>query len=124
VFLDQWSRHPSTVLGPHAFVKVAVDLIYLPAMASHLKNLATLVLVTCCHASNFGPRDGSATTSGRYVKFPVIHSTNQDVFADVWAKRGIQTIPLQNRSDVAYYAMRASLLFPCLRWHTCLTSTQ
>ncbi|ORY63480.1 aspartic peptidase domain-containing protein [Pseudomassariella vexata] len=72
----------------------------------------TLALAACSHASVTTPRlDNSAiksisnsTSSGKYVKFPVIHSTNRDVFADVWAKRGIQTVPLANRSDVAYYA--------------------
>ncbi|KAI1844743.1 hypothetical protein JX266_009199 [Neoarthrinium moseri] len=80
-------------------------------MASRLLSLFALVSVASCHAVDVAPRADSTDSSGKYAKFPVIHSTNQDVFADVWAKRdvwsskrGIQTLPLANRSDVAYYA--------------------
>ncbi|KAI0127551.1 eukaryotic aspartyl protease [Xylariales sp. AK1849] len=90
-------------------------------MAPHRTPFLTLALTAYCHASTVASRNDNTTTSGvyntttsgiyntttsgRYVKFPVIHSTNQDVFSEIWAnKRGIQTVPLANRSDVAYYA--------------------
>ncbi|KAI1338186.1 acid protease [Xylariaceae sp. FL0016] len=57
-----------------------------------------LALVACCEASTT-KRQGD-----RFVKLPVIHSTNREVFAGVWDKRAITTVPLANRSDVAYYA--------------------
>ncbi|KAK6080770.1 eukaryotic aspartyl protease [Seiridium cupressi] len=78
-------------------------------MAPHPTTLV-LALASCCYAADVLPRNDSQAVAGRYVKFPVIHSTNTDVFAevwakqDVWSKRGIQTLPLANRSDVAYYA--------------------
>lgn len=81
----------------------------MPEMAFRIATIA-LTLATCCHASDVISRNESSAVSGRYVKFPVIHSTNTDVFSEVWAKRelwskrGIQTLPLANRSDVAYYA--------------------
>ncbi|XDG00430.1 hypothetical protein ABKA04_000045 [Annulohypoxylon sp. FPYF3050] len=39
-----------------------------------------------------------------YVKLPVVHSTNKKVFSDFGDRRAITTVPLANRSDVAYYA--------------------
>ncbi|KAJ8121236.1 hypothetical protein O1611_g10152 [Lasiodiplodia mahajangana] len=43
--------------------------------------------------------------NNRYVKLPVVHSTNRQVFAKVYEdKRAINTVPLAKRSDVAYYA--------------------
>lgn len=78
-------------------------------MASHIAVL-TLALAASCYAAEGLPQDDGPIAGGRYATFPVIHSTNTDHFADVWAKRdvwskrGIQTLPLANRSDVAYYA--------------------
>lgn len=40
----------------------------------------------------------------RYVKLPVVHSTNPQVFAKVYDDEHIATIPLAKRADVAYYA--------------------
>ncbi|KAI0436611.1 aspartic peptidase domain-containing protein [Xylaria telfairii] len=43
--------------------------------------------------------------SNHYVKLPVVHSTNRQVFAKVYEdKRAIATVPLEKRADVAYYA--------------------
>lgn len=77
-------------------------------MAPHIAAL-TLALAASCYASGDLPQDDGPIASGRYATFPVIHSTNTDHFGDVWAKRdvwrrGIETLPLANRSDVAYYA--------------------
>jgi hypothetical protein len=69
----------------------------------------TLALALCCDASSIAPRGDGDAAASRYVKFSVIHSTNTDVFAEVWAKRGVETLPLANRSDVAYYAKRTPL---------------
>lgn len=45
--------------------------------------------------------------SNHYVKLPVVHSTNRQVFAKVYEdKRAIATVPLEKRADVAYYAKR------------------
>lgn len=71
-------------------------------MASRLAAILALALSAGCHGSAIAPRDES-TTPGQFLRCPVMHSTNA-IFADVWAKRGIQTVPLANRSDVAYYA--------------------
>ena len=47
------------------------------------------------------------TRPGRYLKLPVVHSKNHDVFSDPNSKRAdTATIPLANRSDIAYYAQR------------------
>lgn len=83
-------------------------------MAPHIAVL-TLALAASCYASGDLPQDDGPIASGRYATFPVIHSTNTDHFGDVWAKRdvwrrGIETLPLANRSDVAYYAKRTSTL--------------
>ncbi|KAJ2995590.1 hypothetical protein NUW58_g1235 [Xylaria curta] len=43
--------------------------------------------------------------SEHYVKLPVVHSTNRQVFSKVYEdKRAIATVPLAKRADVAYYA--------------------
>ncbi|KAI1085432.1 acid protease [Whalleya microplaca] len=68
-------------------------------MAVRLIVILRLIIGAYCHTSIFERR------SNRYVKLPVVHSTNRDVFADIWDnKRAITTVPLANRSDVAYYA--------------------
>ncbi|KAH6661329.1 aspartic peptidase domain-containing protein [Truncatella angustata] len=78
-------------------------------MASRLAAIS-IALASYCHALDSLPTDDITDTPSKYVRFPVIHSTNTDVFSDVWtkrelwSKRGIQTLPLANRSDVAYYA--------------------
>ncbi|EMR65842.1 putative secreted aspartic proteinase protein [Eutypa lata UCREL1] len=66
-------------------------------MSPHLLSLFSLVLAGC-YASRLGSRND------RYLKLPVVHATNRDVFGDVWSKRDAATVPLANRSDVAYYA--------------------
>ncbi|CAJ2506803.1 Uu.00g079890.m01.CDS01 [Anthostomella pinea] len=59
----------------------------------HLRELLVhLAIAAVCDASS------------RYVKLPVVHSINRKVFGDVWDKRAMTTVPLANRSDVAYYA--------------------
>ncbi|KAI0148366.1 aspartic peptidase domain-containing protein [Xylariaceae sp. FL1272] len=46
-----------------------------------------------------------SSTAGKYVKLPVVRSTNQKVFPKAsTGERAISTVPLANRSDVAYYA--------------------
>ncbi|KAI1643870.1 acid protease [Daldinia loculata] len=67
-------------------------------MAARLFLLLDLIIGAYCQSSTIERR------SSRYVKLPVIHSTNKDVFADFGDKRAITTVPLANRSDVAYYA--------------------
>ncbi|KAI1348674.1 aspartic peptidase domain-containing protein [Xylaria sp. FL0043] len=43
--------------------------------------------------------------SNRYVKLPVVHSSNRQVFAKVYEdKRDLSAVPLAKRGDVAYYA--------------------
>ena len=43
--------------------------------------------------------------TNHYVKLPVVHSTNRQVFAKVYEdKRDVATVPLAKRADVAYYA--------------------
>ncbi|KAI0799193.1 aspartic peptidase domain-containing protein [Xylaria sp. FL0064] len=43
--------------------------------------------------------------SNRYVKLPVVHSTNRQVFAKVYEdKRALSAVSLAKRGDVAYYA--------------------
>ncbi|KAI0010199.1 acid protease [Xylariaceae sp. FL0662B] len=67
-------------------------------MAVRLAIVLRLIIGAYCYASVRGRQNN------RYVKLPVVHSTNRDAFADVWDKRAITTVPLANRSDVAYYA--------------------
>ncbi|KAI0017547.1 acid protease [Xylariomycetidae sp. FL0641] len=67
-------------------------------MHSSLLLLSSLALAVCGSTLHHGWRDN------RYVKMPVVHSTNRKVFADMWDKRMIETVELANRSDVAYYA--------------------
>ncbi|KAI0432256.1 aspartic peptidase domain-containing protein [Xylaria sp. FL1042] len=43
--------------------------------------------------------------SNHYVKLPVVHSTNRQVFAKVYEdRRDLSAVPLAKRADVAYYA--------------------
>ncbi|KAI0156690.1 acid protease [Hypoxylon sp. FL1284] len=67
-------------------------------MAVQLIFILHLIVGFYFHVSALERRDS------RYVKFPVVHSTNKDVFADFGDRRAITTVPLANRSDVAYYA--------------------
>ncbi|KAL7625975.1 hypothetical protein AAE478_002744 [Parahypoxylon ruwenzoriense] len=68
-------------------------------MAARLILILHLIIGVCyCHTSALGRRND------HYVKLPVVHSTNRKVFADFGDKRAITTVPLANRSDVAYYA--------------------
>ncbi|KAI0834486.1 acid protease [Hypoxylon sp. FL0890] len=67
-------------------------------MAVRLILFLHLIIGAYCHVSTLGRRND------RYVKLPVVHSTNKKVFADFGDKRAITTVPLANRSDVAYYA--------------------
>ncbi|KAI1150578.1 aspartic peptidase domain-containing protein [Nemania diffusa] len=56
-------------------------------------------------AARFSDALSIERSSSRYVKLPVVHSTNRKVFAKVYeSKRAIATVPLAKRSDVAYYA--------------------
>ncbi|KAK6949778.1 hypothetical protein Daesc_008099 [Daldinia eschscholtzii] len=67
-------------------------------MAARLFLLLDLIIGAYCQVSTIERRNS------RYVKLPVVHSTNKDVFSDFGDKRAITTVPLANRSDVAYYA--------------------
>ncbi|KAI1409506.1 acid protease [Hypoxylon sp. FL1857] len=67
-------------------------------MAARLIIFLHLIIGAYCHVSTLERRND------RYVKLPVVHSTNKKVFADFGDKRAITTVPLANRSDVAYYA--------------------
>ncbi|KAI1134874.1 acid protease [Hypoxylon sp. FL0543] len=67
-------------------------------MAVRLLLFLHLIIGAYCHVSALERRND------RYVKLPVVHSTNKKVFADFGDKRAITTVPLANRSDVAYYA--------------------
>ncbi|KAI8626130.1 eukaryotic aspartyl protease [Xylariaceae sp. FL1651] len=68
-------------------------------MSIRLLSLTCLAIAAQCDASALERR------GDRYVKLPVVHSTNQRVFANMYDdKRAIATVPLANRSDVAYYA--------------------
>ncbi|OTB02228.1 hypothetical protein M426DRAFT_74705 [Hypoxylon sp. CI-4A] len=67
-------------------------------MAVRLFLILNLIIGVYCQASSLERR------SERYVKLPVVHSTNKKVFSDFGDKRAITTVPLANRSDVAYYA--------------------
>ncbi|KAI1373015.1 acid protease [Hypoxylon crocopeplum] len=70
----------------------------MPEMAMRFIIILHLILAACCHTSALERRNG------HYVKLPVVHSTNKKVFSDFGDKRAITTVPLANRSDVAYYA--------------------
>lgn len=69
-------------------------------MAVQLIFILHLIIGVYCHVSAFERRDS------HYVKLPVVHSTNKKVFSDFGDRRAITTVPLANRSDVAYYAQR------------------
>ncbi|KAK8113187.1 eukaryotic aspartyl protease [Apiospora sp. TS-2023a] len=72
--------------------------------------LASSVVALGTQAQHVIPRDAAPTPmpmpshGDKCIRFPVFHSTNKQVFGDMWEKRGIETIALANRSDVAYYA--------------------
>ncbi|KAK6833071.1 Eukaryotic aspartyl protease [Apiospora arundinis] len=68
--------------------------------------LASSVVALGTQAQHVVPRNDSHSQShgANCIRFPVVHSTNREVFGDSWEKRGIETLPLANRSDVAYYA--------------------
>lgn len=71
-------------------------------MAARIFIVLRLIIGVYCYTSVFERQNN------RYVKLPVVHSTNRNVFADIWDnKRAITTVPLANRSDVAYYAKRS-----------------
>ncbi|KAH8653710.1 aspartic peptidase domain-containing protein [Xylariales sp. PMI_506] len=73
--------------------------------SSRLTALVALSLACTCRASGSVTRDDSAASSSKYVKFPVIHSTNQNIFPGIYSgRRDIETASLANLSDVAYYA--------------------
>ncbi len=56
-------------------------------------------------AALYGDASSIGRRSDRYVKLPVVHSTNRQVFAKVYEdKRALATVPLAKRADVAYYA--------------------
>ncbi|KAI3320362.1 eukaryotic aspartyl protease [Xylariaceae sp. AK1471] len=69
-------------------------------MSLRILSLVCLVIAAQCGgASPLEPR------TDHYVKLPVVHSTNRQIFAEVYDdKRAISTVPLVKRSDVAYYA--------------------
>ncbi|OTA62037.1 acid protease [Hypoxylon sp. EC38] len=67
-------------------------------MAAQLILFLHLIIGAYCHGSTLERRND------HYVKLPVVHSTNKKVFSDFGDKRAITTVPLANRSDVAYYA--------------------
>ncbi|KAI1456710.1 acid protease [Annulohypoxylon moriforme] len=67
-------------------------------MAVRLILFLHLIIGAFCHASSLERR------TDLYVKLPVVHSTNKKVFSDFGDRRAITTVPLANRSDVAYYA--------------------
>ncbi|KAI2609172.1 acid protease [Hypoxylon sp. NC1633] len=68
-------------------------------MAMRLVTILHLIIGASCHASSTIER-----RNDHYVKLPVVHSTNKKVFSDFGDRRAITTVPLANRSDVAYYA--------------------
>jgi hypothetical protein len=69
-------------------------------MSLRLLSLTCLVIAAQCEGASPLER-----RTDRYVKLPVVHSTNRQVFAGVYdGKRAIATVPLAKRSDVAYYA--------------------
>ncbi|TGJ88457.1 hypothetical protein E0Z10_g285 [Xylaria hypoxylon] len=56
-------------------------------------------------AARYGDALSIEHRSSHFVKLPVVHSTNRQVFAKVYEdKRAIATVPLAKRADVAYYA--------------------
>ncbi|KAI1423531.1 aspartic peptidase domain-containing protein [Xylaria sp. FL1777] len=64
-----------------------------------------LSLLCLTIAALYGDALSIERRSNRYVKLPVVHSTNQQVFAKVYDdKRALTTVPLAKRADVAYYA--------------------
>ncbi|KAK8058576.1 eukaryotic aspartyl protease [Apiospora phragmitis] len=67
---------------------------------------SVLALTLRTQAQHFTPHNDTPPTphGANCIRFPVVHSTNREVFGDLWEKRGIETLPLANRSDVAYYA--------------------
>ncbi|KAI0880786.1 acid protease [Annulohypoxylon maeteangense] len=67
-------------------------------MAVRLILFLHLIIGAHCHVAALERR------SDLYVKLPVVHSTNKKVFSDFGDRRAITTVPLANRSDVAYYA--------------------
>ncbi|KAI2636278.1 acid protease [Hypomontagnella submonticulosa] len=67
-------------------------------MAARLLLFLQLIIGAYCHVPDLERRND------HYVKLPVVHSTNKKVFSDFGDKRAITTVPLANRSDVAYYA--------------------
>ncbi|KAI0531517.1 aspartic peptidase domain-containing protein [Xylaria digitata] len=61
--------------------------------------LCLVIVARCGNALSIERR------STHFVKLPVVHSTNRQVFAKVYQdKRAIATVPLAKRADVAYYA--------------------
>ncbi|KAI5919300.1 aspartic peptidase domain-containing protein [Camillea tinctor] len=71
-------------------------------MAAWFYVLLHFIVAACCDRVSVERRDA------HFVKLPVVHSTNRNVFSDIWDnKRAITTVPLANRSDVAYYAKLA-----------------
>ncbi|KAK8065777.1 eukaryotic aspartyl protease [Apiospora hydei] len=69
--------------------------------------LASSVLALGTQAQHVVPHNDTtrmATHGANCIRFQVFHSTNREVFGDMWEKRGIETLALANRSDVAYYA--------------------
>ncbi|KAI1105648.1 acid protease [Jackrogersella minutella] len=67
-------------------------------MAVRLASFLYLIIGAYCHDSALERR------TDHYVKLSVVHSTNKNVFSDFGDRRAITTVPLANRSDVAYYA--------------------
>jgi hypothetical protein len=62
---------------------------------------AALFLVSALAASGTQALDAEA--AGHFLSLPIFHSDNADVFKQAFA-RDVETIRLENRSDVAYYA--------------------
>ncbi|KAI1114632.1 aspartic peptidase domain-containing protein [Nemania sp. NC0429] len=56
-------------------------------------------------ATRYGDALYDERRSHRYVKLPVVHSTNRQAFAKAYeGKEAIAAVPLAKRADVAYYA--------------------
>ncbi|RWA10644.1 hypothetical protein EKO27_g4462 [Xylaria grammica] len=56
-------------------------------------------------SAQYGNTSAIERRSNHFVKLPVVHSTNRQVFTKVYQdKRAIATVPLAKRADVAYYA--------------------
>ncbi|KAI0551056.1 aspartic peptidase domain-containing protein [Xylaria curta] len=69
-------------------------------MSFRLLSFLCLVL-----AARYGDALYIERRSNHYVKLPVVHSTNRQVFSKVYEdKREIASVPLARRADVAYYA--------------------